>query len=162
METHFSLVRKCQYGSFQINKFIRFDAFFFVAKKICSHWSSKQCQLGFSGIMSVAVSSTSHFHSFTTLSPANGTCDGICQIFFTITSQLNSLEACCVTNSLALPPIAVTNILHRLQREHPLYPRRQLPRIQERLVHCLYGTKDRFVHCLCPWCQPSQWLHQHT
>ncbi len=64
--------------------------YFSLSPKICSHWSSKQCQLGFSGIMmSVAVSSTSHFHSSPTLSPADGTCDGICQIFFTILMPLH-------------------------------------------------------------------------
>ncbi len=132
--------------------------------KICSHRSSKQCQLGFSRIMSVAVSSTSHFHSSATSSPADGACNGFCQIFFTITSQLNSLEACCVTNNLALPPVAVTNFLHRLQWEHPLYlyPRRHFPRIQEHLTHCLYGTKDHLAHCLCSRCWPSRWLHQHA
>jgi hypothetical protein len=135
---------------------------FSLLPKICSHWSSKQCQLGFSGIMSVAVSSMSHFHSSATLSPADGTCDGIPRIFFTIKFQLNSLEACCVTNNLALPPVTVTNFLHRLQREHPLYPRWQLPQIQECLAHCLYGTKDCLAHCLCSWCQPSRWLHQHA
>jgi hypothetical protein len=51
---------------------------FSLSPKICSHWSSKQCQLGFSGIMSVAVSSMSHFHSSATSSPADGACDGIC------------------------------------------------------------------------------------
>jgi hypothetical protein len=135
---------------------------FSLLPKICSHRSSKRCQLGFSGIMSVSVSSTSHFHSSATSSPADAACNGIHQIFFTITSQLNSLEACCVTNNLALPPIAVTNFLHRLQREHPLYPRRQLPRIQEGLAHCLYGIKDCLTHCLCSWCRPSWWLHQHA
>jgi hypothetical protein len=135
---------------------------FSLLPKICSHWSSKQCQLGFSEIISVAVSSTSHFHSFATLSPTDGACNGIHRIFFTITSQLNSFEACCITNNLALPPITVTNFLHRLEREHPLYPHRQLPRIQERLAHCLYGTKDCLAHCLCSRCQPSWWLHQHA
>jgi hypothetical protein len=42
--------------------------------------------------MSVAVSSTSHFHSSTTLSPADGSWIGSRRIFFTITSHLNSLE----------------------------------------------------------------------
>jgi hypothetical protein len=135
---------------------------FSLLPKICSHWSSKQCQLGFSGIMSVAVSSMPHFHPSATLSPTDGTYDGICQIFFTITSQLNSLEACCVTTNLALPPITVTNFVHRLQQEHPLYPGRQLPGIQDHLAHCLCGTKDCLTHCLYSWCQPSWWLHQHA
>ncbi len=135
---------------------------FSLSPKICSHWSSKQYQLGFSGIMAVAVSSTSHFHSSATSSPADGACDGIHWFFFTITSQLNSLEACCITNNLALPPIAVIDFLHRLHQEHPLYPSRQLPGIQERLVHCLYGIEDHLMHCLCSWCQPSRWLHHHA
>ncbi len=45
---------------------------FSFAPKICSHWSSKQCQVGFSGVLSVPVSSTSHFHPSATLSPADG------------------------------------------------------------------------------------------
>jgi hypothetical protein len=135
---------------------------FSLLPKTCSHWSSKQCQLGFSRIMSVAVSSPSHFYSSTTLSPADGACNGIRRIIFTITYQLNSLEACWVTNNLTLPPGAVINFLHRLQQEHPLYPRWQLPRIQEHLAHCLYGTKDCFAHCLCSRCRSSWWLHQHA
>ncbi len=90
---------------------------------------------------------------------------GICWIFFSTTSQLNSFdsfEACCVTNNLALPPIGVINLLHRLQQEHPLYQRQQLPRIQEPLAHCLYGTVDRLMHCLCSQFRHSRWLPQHA
>ncbi len=45
---------------------------FSLSPKICSHWSSKQCQFGFSGVMSVPVSSMSHFHPSATPSPADG------------------------------------------------------------------------------------------
>jgi hypothetical protein len=66
---------------------------FSLSPKICSHWlSNKQCQLGFSGIMSVAVSSTSHFHSSATLSLAVGACKGIHQIFFTICRPIISRD----------------------------------------------------------------------
>jgi hypothetical protein len=41
---------------------------FSLSPKICSHWSSKQCQFGFSGVMSVPV----HFHPSATFSPADG------------------------------------------------------------------------------------------
>ncbi len=45
---------------------------FSLLPKICSHWSSKQCQFGFSRVMSVPVSSMSHFHPSATSSPADG------------------------------------------------------------------------------------------
>jgi hypothetical protein len=124
---------------------------FSLLPKICSHLSSKQCQFSFSGVMSVPVSSTSHFHPSATSSPADGRWHS--WVFFTTTSQLNSFdsfEACCVTNNLALPPIKVIDLLHRLQWEHPLYQCQQLPRIQEPLAHCLYATIDCLAHYLCP------------
>ncbi len=45
---------------------------FSLSPKTCSRQSSKQCQFGFSGVVSVPVSYTSHFHPSATLSPADG------------------------------------------------------------------------------------------
>jgi hypothetical protein len=61
MKQYFALVRKFRYGIFGINEFILFDAFILLLN-IFSHWSLNQCQFGFSGVMSVPVFTTSHFH----------------------------------------------------------------------------------------------------
>ncbi len=55
------------------NKWIHLIRHIFLCRqKICSHRSLKQCQFGFSRVMSVPVSSMSHFHSSATSSPADG------------------------------------------------------------------------------------------
>jgi hypothetical protein len=61
MKQYFALVRKFRYGKFGINEFILFDAFI-LSPNIFSHWSLNQCRFGISGVMSVPVFITSHFH----------------------------------------------------------------------------------------------------
>ncbi len=131
-EKYLALVWKCQYSSFWINEFTWFDAFFFVAKNLLS-LVILAVSVGFlrgyacGCFFHIALLSFRHF----------GTCRWhmwwYTLILFTFSFQSNSLKACwcCVTNNLTLPPIAATNFPHRLQREHPLYPGRQLPEIQD-------------------------------
>jgi hypothetical protein len=61
MKQYFASVWIFRYGIFGINEFILFDAFILLPN-IFSHWSSNQCLFGSSGVMSVPVFTTLHFH----------------------------------------------------------------------------------------------------
>ncbi len=146
---------------FWINEFIWFDAFFCCQKSaVIGHQISVSlvspglCLFLFPPCHTSILLPLHHLQAV-----------GICQIFFSTTSQLNLFdlfEACFVTNNLTLPPIGAINSLHRLQREHLLYLCWHLTRIQEPLADCPYGTVDHLAHCLCSRFRLTWWLPQHA
>jgi hypothetical protein len=88
MKQYFASVWKFRYGIFGINEFILFDAFILLPNMF-SHWSSNQCWFGFSGVMSVPVFTTLHFHPPPLL---HLQAVGIRWILFYTSSQLNSFN----------------------------------------------------------------------